>query len=121
MHSHECNPNNTLIDEYRKTFESRISAGGTEKLPNSEESGANAVASSYDMEVHAKKSVGRHFELANKTIEQLKKISTHCLDDHQLKKEKLETVGDIVKSFSLRSSSNACTWHASADWTFCGP
>ena len=28
----ECMPNETIIEEYRKFFESRISAGGTEKL-----------------------------------------------------------------------------------------
>ena len=29
----ECKPNEIIIDEYRKMFESRISAGATEKLP----------------------------------------------------------------------------------------
>ena len=30
----ECKPHNSLLDEYRKMFESRISAGATEKLPD---------------------------------------------------------------------------------------
>ena len=29
----ECKPNETIIDEYRKMFESRICAGATAKLP----------------------------------------------------------------------------------------
>ena len=29
----ECKPNQIVVDEYKKMFESRISAGATEKLP----------------------------------------------------------------------------------------
>ena len=29
----ECKPNEIVVDEYKKMFESRISAGATEKLP----------------------------------------------------------------------------------------
>ena len=29
----ECKPNEIIVDEYRKMFESRIAAGATEKLP----------------------------------------------------------------------------------------
>ena len=45
-----------IVDNYRTMFESRISAGTTEKLPCSE----NLCISSwsYDMEGHAKKCVG---------------------------------------------------------------
>ena len=45
------------------------------------------------MERHAKKCVERYCELANKTIEQLYKVSTPYLGDHQSKKEELEAVG----------------------------
>ena len=44
-------------------FESRISAGATEKLPCSEHL---CISWSYDMEGHAKKCVERYCELANK-------------------------------------------------------
>ena len=37
---------------------------------------------SYDMEGHAKKCVERYCELANKTTQQLYKVSTPCIDDH---------------------------------------
>ena len=54
-------------------FESRISAGATEKLPYSE----NLCISSwsYDMAGHAENCVERYCELANKTTQQLYKVS----------------------------------------------
>ena len=50
----ECEPKESLVNDYRKMFESRISAEATEKLPQSEKIGANAIAGSYDMEERAK-------------------------------------------------------------------
>ena len=38
----DCKPNETIIEQYRKMFESRISAGATEKMPEWESS-KNAV------------------------------------------------------------------------------
>ena len=51
-----------IVDNYRIMFESRISAGRTEKLPYSE----NFRISSwfYDMEGHAKKCVERYCEFS---------------------------------------------------------
>ena len=62
----DCNPNENIFIEYRETFESRISAGATEKLPGWEEPHAETVALSYDMEGHSQKCVERHCELAKK-------------------------------------------------------
>ena len=76
-------------------FESRISAGATEKLPGREQLHAKTVALSYDTEGHAQKCVERFCELANKKTEQLKKVSSPCLDDHHVKKEELESVGEF--------------------------
>ena len=73
-------------------FESRISAGAMEKLPFSENSDANISTWSYDMEGHAKKCVERYCELANWTTQQLHKVATPCLDDHQFKKEEMVSV-----------------------------
>ena len=39
----------------------------------------------------------RHCELANRTVEQLYKVCTPCLDDHQFEKEEMETVGGLSK------------------------
>ena len=51
----ECKPNETIIEQYTKMFESRISAGATEKLPGWEKPQAQTVAWSCDMEGHAQK------------------------------------------------------------------
>ena len=76
-------------------FESRISAGATEKLHDSQKNGANVTSWSYDMEGHAKKCVEWYFELANKTNEHCYKTSTPCLDDHHSKKKEEGTVGEV--------------------------
>ena len=91
----ECKSNDNMIDEYRKMFASRISAGAIEKLPAWEKPHAKKVACSYDMEGHPKTFVGRYCELANKKTDQLYEVSTPCLDDHDFKKEELETVAEL--------------------------
>ena len=76
-------------------FESRISAGATEKLPCSES--LRISSWSHDMKGHAKKCVERYCELANKTTQQLYKVSTPCIDDHHSKEEELKSVGELSK------------------------
>ena len=49
------------------------------------------------MEGHAKKCVERNCELANKTTQQLYKVSTPCLDDHHFKEEELKSVVELSK------------------------
>ena len=78
-------------------FESRISAGALEKLPSTGKFDANISSWSFDMEGHAKKCVERYGELANKTTQQLHKVATPCIDDHQFKKEEMGSVGDLSK------------------------
>ena len=79
-----CEISKDIVDTYRTMFESRISAGGTEKPPYSENFRISSW--SYDMEGHAKKCVERYCELANRTTQQLNKESTPCIDDHHFKK-----------------------------------
>ena len=51
---------------------------------------------SYDMEGHAKKCVERYCEFANKTTQQLYKVATPCMDDHQYKEEEEDgSVGEF--------------------------
>ena len=79
-------------------FESRIS-GGAEKLPCSE---IFRISSwSYDVEGHAKKCVERYCKLANRTTQQLCKVSTPCIDDHHFKEEEMKSVGELSKVCSL--------------------
>ena len=49
---------------------------------------------SYDLEGHAKKCVERCCELANKTTQQLLKISVQNIDDHHFKEE-LKSVAEL--------------------------
>ena len=89
----ECKPNELIIEQYTKMFESRISAGATGNYVG----GKNLTRKnwSYVLEGHAKKCVERNCELVNKKVEQLHKVSSPCLDDHQFKKEELESVGEL--------------------------
>ena len=70
----QCEISKDIVDNYRTVFESLTSAGRTEKLPYSEN--IRISSWSYDMEGHAKKCVERYCELANKTTQQLYKVST---------------------------------------------
>ena len=74
-------------------FESRISAGGVEKLPFPQN--LRISSWSYDMAGHAKKCVERYCELANKTTQQLYKVSTPCIDDNHFKEEETKLVGEL--------------------------
>ena len=53
------------------------------------------------MESHAKKCVDRYCELAVKTTQQLHKVATPCLDDHQFKEEE--------EMVSVRELSTVCS------------
>ena len=55
---------------------------------------------SCDMEGHAKKCVERYCELANRTTQQLYKVSTPCIDDHHFKEEELKSVGELSNTCS---------------------
>ena len=53
----ECETSKDIVDNHRDMFESRISAGATEKLPCSGRLDSNISTWSCDMEGHAKKCV----------------------------------------------------------------
>ena len=92
----QCEKSKDIVDNYTTMFESRISAGGTEKLPYSEN--LRISSWSYVMEGHAKKCVERYCELANNTTQQLNKVSTPCIDDHHFKRRRNEICWRIVTS-----------------------
>ena len=77
-------------------FESRISAGATEKSYLVHRNLAQTFPhGSHGMESHAKKCVERCCELANKTTQQLHEVATTCLDNHQFEEEEMESVGEL--------------------------
>ena len=88
----QCEISKDIVDNYRTMFESRISAG---ELKNSHSDNFRISSWSCDMEGHAKKCVERYCELANKTTQQLYKVATPCIDDHQFKEEEMGSVGDL--------------------------
>ena len=61
----QCQISKDIVDNYRAMFESRISAGGVEKLTFPQN--LRISSWSYDMAGHAKKCVERYCELANKS------------------------------------------------------
>ena len=89
----QCEISKVIMDNYITMFESRISAGGIEKLPFPQN--LRISSWSYDMAGHAKKCVERYRELANRTTQQLYKVSTPYLDDHHFKEEELKSVGEL--------------------------
>ena len=91
----QCEVSQDIVDNYRTMFESRIFAGGVEKLPFPQN--IRISSWSYDMVGHAKKCVERYCELANKTTQQLYKVSTPCTGDHHFKEEELKSVGEMTK------------------------
>ena len=88
----QCEISKDIVDNDRATFESRISAE-REKLPFPQ----NLRISSWscNMAGHAKKCEERYCELANKTTQQLHKVSTPCIDDHHFKEEEMKSVGEL--------------------------
>ena len=99
----QCEVSQDIVDNYRTMFESRISAGGTEKLPFSQNTRISSW--SYDMEGHAKKCVEKYCELANKTTEQFFKVATPCMDDHQFREEENGSVGELIVHSLLTNGS----------------
>ena len=91
----QCEASKGIVDKYRTMFESTICAGATEKWPYSENTRISSW--SYDMEGHAKKCLERYCELANRTSQQLYKVSTPCIDDLHFKEEELKSIGELSK------------------------
>ena len=111
----QCEIGKHTVDKYRTMFESRISAGGTEKLPFPQN--LRISSWSYNMEGHAKKCVERYCELANKTIQQLYKVSTPCIDDHHFKEEEMKSVGELSKVCSQIVLKNLYLARSITKWT----
>ena len=94
----QCEISKDIVDNYRTMFESRIFARAIEEIPFSENLSISSW--SYDMGGHAKKCVERNCELANKTTQQLCKVSTPCIDDHHFKEEETKSVGELSNTCS---------------------
>ena len=90
--------NNRIVMEKQKLFSKLISRSTDVKT---EGTNLKDITSwRYDMEGHPHKCVERYCEMAHKTIDQLHKVSTLCLDDHQIKSEGLEVVREMSETGS---------------------
>ena len=85
------------VYEFRNMFESRISAWATGRFPDLGQGNEQVTAWSCDMQGHAEKCVEGYCDWANKSIVQLYRVCTFCIDDHLLKHEELETLGYLSK------------------------
>ena len=79
----------------RKITEICLNPGSLQKLPCSGKPDADIRTWFHDMEGNAKKCVKLYCELADKNTQQLYKVTTPCLDDHQFKEEVLGSVGEL--------------------------
>ena len=94
----QCEISNDIVDT-EPCSKLEFLRGGIEKLPFSQN--IRISSWSYDMAGHAKKCVERYCELANKTTQQLNKVSTPCIDDHHhFKEEGTKSVGELSNTCS---------------------
>ena len=49
------------------------------------------------MKGHAEQCVERYCDLTKKPVSQLKQSGMPCIDDHQMKKDDFEVVGDLAR------------------------
>ena len=94
----QCETSKDIVDNYRLMFESRNFAGAAEKASSSEKLSISTWL--YDMEDHVNKCVERFCELTNRTTQQLYKVLTPCIDDHQFKEEELKSVEEFSNECS---------------------
>ena len=96
----ECKPNEDIVNQCRemfesRMFESRISATATEKYQSERkftQKLSRGLTAWTDMRTNC---VEWYCGRANKKTEQLYTVSTLRLDDHNFKKEELESVGEL--------------------------
>ena len=94
----ECIPNEIIIEQYQEMFESRISAGTTGKLPG----GRNITQKlwrGFMIWKDKRKRALKGIKNWRTKRQQLYKVSSPCLDDHHIKKEELESVGELPQVF----------------------
>ena len=121
----ECKPNEIIFEDCTKMFESRISSGATEQLPGRDKPHSKTVASSYDMEGHARKcvehsrnSVGCIVTLRRELTREPRRRGAICCCglSRQPQARSGQTVGE-VRPMSLPSSSTVVTVSAGLHWT----
>ena len=89
----QCEISKDIVDNYRTMFESRISAGATEKLPCSKICVFLRGLMTWKV---MPRNVWNDI-VSWLTTQQLYKVSTPCIDDHYFEEEELKSVGELSK------------------------
>ena len=88
----QCEISKDIVDNYRTMFESRISAGGVEKLPSSQNI---RILHFFMTWLVMQRNVWNDIvSWQTRTTQQLYKVSTPCIDDHHLEEE-TKFVGEL--------------------------
>ena len=95
----ECKPNEMVIEQCKEMFESRVSAGATEKLPGWEKPLAKIVAWSYDMQGHAQKD--------RAAVQSFKSVPGWSPFQEKRSLNQFEN----CQRYAHKLSWSACTWH----------
>ena len=86
----QCQISKDIVDNYRTMFESRISAEKSFHIL-----GIFVFLHGLMIWRVMQKCVERYCKLANKSTQQLYKVSTPCIDDHHFKGDKMKSVGEL--------------------------
>ena len=108
----QCETSKDIVDNYRTMFESRISCRELRKKLRARKNWVFLRGPTI-WKIMSRNVRNVFGEFTNKTTQQLYKVSTPCLDEHQSKEEELESVREVVKLNALKFSWNVCIWHSS--------
>ena len=112
----ECKPKEVIIDEHAKMYESRNSAGATEKLPVCEKPHAKTVAWSYDYGRTCSKNALKDLAIWQKDSNYTKSrvVAWMIIISRKRNVDQLENCPRCAHKLSW----NACTWHELVGLTF---
>ena len=91
----QCEISKDIVDNYRTMFESRIFRGENWKTTILDKSSYFFVVLRYGRS--CQEMCGMIVWVANRTTQQLYKVSTPCIDDHHFKEKELKSVGELSK------------------------
>ena len=115
-----CKPNETIIEQYTKMFESRISAGATEKLPGWQKPHAQTEAWSNDMEGLLKIALSDTVNWQTRKWSNFTKFQIPAWMILNSSKENPNLLDNFQKCAHTNGPWNACNWHELDDLMFCG-
>ena len=96
----EAQVDKSIVLEKQQLFTKCVNANTDTQLDESNKE--ETTAWSYDMQIYAQKCVEALLRIgAQKQVDQLHKVSTPCLYDHQIKPEVLESVGELSETCSF--------------------